>query len=212
MPFPHRSTIAATFVVMAAATGCTGAVHGQDFVSSLFGGFSRGPTTSMPVLSFANPQDEVRPAAPLRRGGSSRVAFCVRGCDGRYFPVPASDDESASTICNNFCPASPTKVVYGSSIDSAYTSSGQSYADLPNAFRYRNELVSGCTCNGKDTVGLAAIRIEDDHTLRKGDVVAGANGLVVASGRTDGRHVASFTPAPASIRNKFGRVPVLASE
>ena len=54
------------------------------------------------------------------------------------------------------------------------------YSELPNAFRYRNELVAGCTCNGKDQIGLAPVKIEDDPTLRKGDIVAGENGLLVA--------------------------------
>ncbi len=59
----------------------------------------------------------------------------------------------------------------------ASTEGGKSYSDLPNAFRYRKELVAGCTCNGKDPTGLAAIKIDDDKTLRKGDIVAGFNGL-----------------------------------
>src|ERR1700752_1330262 len=85
------------------------------------------------------------------------------------------------------CPTADTKVVYGSSIDGAATENGKPYTKLPNAFRYRDEIVAGCTCNGKDSGGLARIEPENDPTLRKGAIVAGANGLVVASKTSDRR-------------------------
>jgi hypothetical protein len=37
------------------------------------------------------------------------------------------------------------RVLYGSDIDSATTETGKPYSELPNAFRYRNEIVAGCT-------------------------------------------------------------------
>ena len=111
----------------------------------------------------------------------------------------AGDGQSRAASCNSFCPASETKVVYGSSIDHAATENGKPYSELPNAFRYRNELVAGCTCNGKDQLGLAPVKIEDDPTLRKGDIVAGANGLVVAARASDRRGASlNFSPASAS--------------
>ena len=45
---------------------------------------------------------------------------------------------------------------------------GKPYSELPNAFRYRNEIVAGCTCNGKDQFGLAPVKIENDPTLAQG--------------------------------------------
>ena len=90
-------------------------------------------------------------------------------------------------MCKSFCPASETKVVYGGNIDNAATEDGKSYSALPNAFRYRNEIVAGCTCNGKDPIGLAQVSIDKDPTLRKGDIVAGENGLVVAGRSADRR-------------------------
>src|SRR6201990_2366060 len=173
----------------------------QDFFSSLFGGFGRGPSMRLP---FAN---EGGPFAPSRREPRPRYsapgadqAYCVRTCDGRYFPINASDNQSRAAACNNFCPASDTKIVYGSSIDAATTESGKPYSELPNAFRYRNEMVAGCTCNGKDQIGLAPVKIEDDPTLRKGDIVASENGLQVV-GRSDKRGAAlNFTPASDRVR------------
>ena len=135
----------------------------------------------------------------------------MRTCDGRYFPIPDPTTPSRAATCSNFCPASETRVVYGGNIDNAATENGKPYSELPNAFRYRNEIVAGCTCNGKDPVGLASVKIEDDPTLRKGDIVAGEHGLVVA-GRSADRRGASlnFSPAPDRIRAKYSRVPVVA--
>ncbi len=107
-------------------------------------------------------------ASEGRRYGGGGQAFCVRTCDGRHFPVTGSDNQSRAQSCSSLCPASETKVVYGGSIDDAATDNGKPYSEMPNAFRYRNELVSGCTCNGKDALGLAQVKIEDDPTLAQG--------------------------------------------
>ncbi len=190
----------------------------EDFLSALFGGFGGGRPRAPAVQSpFANeggaiaaPQGDPRPRAGYSGGGQ---AYCVRTCDGRYFPIAASDRQSRAASCNSFCPASDTKIVYGSSIDNAATETGKPYSELPNAFRYRNELVAGCTCNGKDQVGLAPVRIENDPTLRKGDIVAGSDGLVVAGRGADKRGASlNFSPASLAVRARYQRVPVLASE
>jgi hypothetical protein len=102
---------------------------------------------------------------------------------------------------------------YGSSIDNAAGDNGKPYSELPNAFRYRNELVAGCTCNGKDQTGLAPVKIENDPTLRKGDIVAGENGLLVAGRSADKRGASlNFSPASEKLRSKYERVPVVAQE
>ena len=158
-------------------------------------------------LPFANEGDvraaqgEARPRSGYS-GGSQ--AYCVRTCDGRYFPISGANGQSRAASCNDFCPASETKVVYGSNIDHAATESGKPYSELPNAFRYRNELVAGCTCNGKDQIGLAPVKIENDPTLRKGDLVAGVDGLMVAGHVADKRG-ASLNFSPASGRVALAR-------
>ena len=157
------------------------------------------------------PQIEV-PRQRVRSYGGVQ-AYCVRTCDGRYFPIAASDSQSRAATCNSFCPASETKVVYGGNIDDAATESGKPYSELPNAYRYRNEIVAGCTCNGKDQVGLAPVKIENDPTLRKGDLVAGANGLMVAGRGADRRGAAlNFSPASKAVLSHYQRVPVVAAE
>jgi hypothetical protein len=189
------------------------AAHAEDFLSALFGAFGVRPQASAAPLSFANEGDAraLQSAARSRAGYSGGAqAYCVRTCDGRYFPLSGSNGESRAASCNDFCPASETKVVYGSNIDNAATESGKPYSELPNAFRYRNELVAGCTCNGKDQIGLAPVKIENDPTLRRGDLVAGADGLMVAGRAADRRGASlNFSPASGSLRK---RVPVVASE
>jgi len=197
---------------LAGASALAPAAQAQDFFSALFGGMGRerAPYVSKP---FANDDGWV----PVQRGETRRYggggqAFCVRTCDGRYFPVTASDNASRAASCNSFCPASDTTVVYGSSIDNAAAENGKAYSELPNAFRYRNELVAGCTCNGKDQIGLAPVKVEDDPTLRKGDIVAGEGGLFVAN-HSDKRGASlNFSPASDKVRAKYERVPVVARE
>jgi hypothetical protein len=191
----------------------------NDFFSALFGAFggqSRGP--AMIRVPYGN---EGEPGGPQNfpPQGEARVtygggqAYCVRTCDGRYFPLQGSDRESRAASCNSFCPASNTEVVYGGNIDTAATSNGKPYSELPNAFRYRNEVVAGCTCNGKDQFGLAPVKIENDPTVRKGDLVARADGLMVAGRSADKRGAAlNFTPASRAIQARYQRVPVVAKE
>ena len=193
------------------ASALVPAAQAQDFFSQLFGGFgrSRAPQIQLPFTGEGGlfSQGEPRP-----RGGGGQ-AYCVRTCDGRYFPVNGPDNSSRAASCNNFCPASDTKVVYGSSIDHARTENGKAYSELPNAFRYREELVAGCTCNGKDQIGLAPVKIDDDPTLRKGDIVAGADGLMVADRSADKRGAAlNFSPASDRVQSRYQRLPVVARE
>jgi hypothetical protein len=205
----------AAALAFAASMSFAAPAQAEDFLSALFGAFgarsSVPPQIRMPYPGDDTPRyDAPRPRANY--GGGS--AYCVRSCDGRYFPAQGSDNESRVQSCKSFCPAAETTLVYGSDIDEATTASGKSYSDLPNAFRYRNEFVAGCTCNGKDPAGLAPVKVEDDPTLRKGDIVAGADGLVVANRSAgDRRGVAvNFSPLPESLRAKFRHVPLVARE
>ena len=130
---------------------------------------------------------------PARTGGSG-PAFCVRSCDGRYFPL-SRGNASPVQMCQAFCPASPTKVFYGSHIESASSASGERYADSENAFAYRKALRADCTCNGRNSAGLAPVDPTLDTSLRAGDVIATTDGLVAYSGiRVGNSQTAEFTP------------------
>lgn len=185
---------AATLVLAVAAPAQAG------FFEQLFGGFRhalRAPER-LPdaVRGFAAPFEprSERATDPSGRveGGPAR-AFCVRTCDGHFFPVLAHPGLSAADACHAFCPASQTVMYSGGSIDSAVAPNGSRYADLPKAFLYRKQLVAGCTCNGHDQFGLAHIDINNDPTLRPGDVVSTGKAMVAFSGRKN--QTAQFTPA-----------------
>ena len=210
----HRATVVALVAVTGLA--CSPAADARDFFSSFLGGLFGAPASPPPQIRmpFAPDFGDGSPQAAMprmARGGGA--AYCVRTCDGRYFPLTATGDQTRAEACRSFCPASETKVVYGSNIDNAATETGKPYSELPNAFKYRTELVSGCTCNGQGPGGLAKISAENDPTLRKGDLVAGENGLVIASKGADRRGAsANFSPLSKSARAQFGRVPVVAAE
>lgn len=178
--------------------------------------FQFPPQQAAPVVSPRQAASPQRPASPRKaaRPRSSRraptnaapsVTYCVRTCDGRYFPLPDGDEQDYTASCNKLCPASDTSIFRGSSIARARSEDGKSYTSLPNAFRYREQLVGGCTCKDKDPVGLASIAIVDDKTIRKGDIVAGEGGLMIATRAAEGKRgrIVRFSPAPSRVRAKF---------
>jgi hypothetical protein len=185
-----------------------------DFFSDLFGAFGLRPHVprAQMFLPFGDNGPQPTEAQRPRVAYSGGQAWCVRTCDGRYFPITGNDPQSKAASCNSFCPASQTEIVYGNDIDHAATAAGEPYSELPNAFKYRNEMVAGCTCNGKDQAGLAPVSIDKDPTLRKGDIVAGAGGLMVAN-PASGKHAElNFTPVSPAVRARFQRAPVVARE
>ena len=183
-----------------------------------FGGAKPQAHATPPQASFfadpfgINAQQAPNPPRPVVAG--SGPAFCVRSCDGRYFPLMRSA-ASPVQMCQAFCPASPTKVFFGSSIDGAYSSSGERYADSENAFAYRKALRADCTCNGRDPGGLAPVDLALDPSLRPGDIVATTDGLVAYSGvRVGNDMTAEFTPVAsypgltADVRARLGEMRV----
>ncbi len=115
--------------------------------------------------------------------GGRFVAFCVRLCDGQHFPLDHMTNATPVETCRAMCPASKTKVYFGSDIDRAVARDGARYADLDNAFVYRQRLMPHCTCNGKDAFGLAKFDLTSDPTLRPGDIVATKSGFKAYTGK-----------------------------
>lgn len=160
----------------------------EGLLDFLFGG-KQHQTSFFANLFNNNPQ----PSPPLAIA-SSGPAFCVRSCDGKYFPL-IRGAASPAQMCQAFCPANPTEVFFGSSIDSAYAASGERYADSENAFAYRKALRADCTCNGYSPAGLAPVDLAMDGSLRLGDVLATTDGLVAYSGiRVGNDRTPVFTP------------------
>jgi hypothetical protein len=195
----------------------------QGFFESLFGGLRRAvsrPAQQLPanIHAFSDPFTSLvdalsnNPRVPRGEVGPS-AAYCVRSCDGHYFPVQAHANLSAADMCRAFCPAAQTRLYSGGGIDNAVASDGTRYADSPNAFVYRQKLVDNCTCNGRDAFGLANIDVATDPTLRPGDIVATKNGLTAFVG---GRNsTAQFTPIqsypglPKTTRDKLADTRIM---
>ena len=185
----------------------------------LFGGLQKQQARQAPPQAsfFADPfglNQQQAPAPQLRVAGSG-PAFCVRSCDGKYFPLTMRGNSSPVQVCQAFCPASVTRVFYGSTIDGAASSNGERYADSENAFAYRKALRADCTCNGRDPSGLAPVDLTLDTSLRAGDVVATTEGLVAyTGGRLGAGQTADFTPVAsypgltADVRARLGEMKV----
>ena len=199
-------------------------VSAEGLFDFFFGGAQQQrPQREVPQAnSYADPVTGQQNAAtpqyvpPTRAAaaGGSGPAFCVRSCDGKYFPLMRGL-ASPAQMCQAFCPASATKVFFGSSIDGAYAQTGERYADSENAFAYRKALRSDCTCNGREPVGLAPIDLALDSSLKAGDVIATTDGLVAYTGiRLGTDQIAEFTPVAsypgltAQVRARLGEMKV----
>jgi len=185
---PHFASVGLISLALLAATFSATPAAAQGLFDSLFSGdrYSARPRSYAPPggNAYADPspsQPQDRPAPPQASYGTGRVvAYCVRLCDGRYFPMPRQANATPAQLCNAFCPAAKTQVFNGSEIDHAVAPTGARYADLDNAFVYRQKLLPDCTCNGRDAFGLAKIDVASDPTLRPGDIVSTGDNVKVA--------------------------------
>ncbi len=95
---------------------------------------------------------------------------CVRTCDGYYFPIsystlPSHFAEDERT-CQRQCPAAEVALYSyrnpGEDMDQAVSNSGQPYTALPIAYRYRTELIAGCSCRRPGQSWADALKNADD--------------------------------------------------
>ena len=86
-------------------------------------------------------------------GGLYRT-LCVRTCDGYYFPISFSTTAARFAadrqICQAMCPGMEVDLYYHpdptSDPENMMSVAGRPYSELPNAFRYRKELDTACSC------------------------------------------------------------------
>jgi hypothetical protein len=187
----RRTAIA--IVALTAATLVTERAQAQNLLESLFNAIG-GPSVSAPAPVSANRAspgawdflDREGERSASTAGGAS--TYCVRLCDGRYFPLPrktGSVTMSNAQICSAMCPAAKTAVFNGSAIERAVGANGKSYSSLQTAFLYRDKTVSDCSCKPGGQSGVASPDTKDDPTLRRGDIVVTRDGPMVFTG--DGR-------------------------
>jgi hypothetical protein len=141
---------------------------------------------------------------PVSRGG--RVAYCVRTCDGYYFPAPVGgSDRQIEAACNRVCPTAEVKVYFGEiggEMDTARAAAAGSkrYASLASAFSYRRSIDAGCACNPQGYGMTTNMPVERDTTLRVGDIVMTGQGLKVFNGGAMPYHQGNFTRVQRSAR------------
>src|SRR5712664_2693209 len=211
--------VAAAALVSLVAVAPRGA-SAEGLFDFLFGGAQKQQQRQTPSQAnfFTDPfglnQQAAPPPRPVASSGSG-PAFCVRSCDGKYFPLMARGNSTPVQLCQAFCPASPTKVFFGSTIEGASSGNGERYADSENAFAFRKALRADCTCNGRDPAGLAPVDLTLDTSLRPGDVIATTSGLVAYSGvRVGASQTAELTPVAsypgltADVRTRLGEMKV----
>ena len=217
----RRAMFMATASLAAFVMLVPGSVSAEGLFDMFFGGGQK-PSRAAPSQASAfadpfglNPQQTQPVAAPAQRTAGSGPAFCVRSCDGKYFPLTLRGNATPVALCEAFCPASVTKVYYGGNINDATASNGERYADSENAFAYRKALRADCTCNGRAPSGLAPVDLTLDTSLRSGDVVATTDGLVAYTGvRLGTEQTAEFTPVAsypgltADVRARLGEMKV----
>jgi hypothetical protein len=211
-PVRHRSAGSVLTLAVAVILCSAGQASAQGLFEFLFGrAFNSSPSTP----AAATPHAGVNPGSSGRRSegsgersAASGAAYCVRLCDGRYFPVQHHRESTPAEMCSKLCPASQTKIFRGGDIGRAVAADGTRYAALSNAFVYRDRVVPGCTCNGKSSFGLASIPVEADPTLRAGDAVATAEGAKVVTGKSFSSRTAGESAKSKSAKPPASFVPV----
>ncbi|MFZ0986373.1 MAG: DUF2865 domain-containing protein [Xanthobacteraceae bacterium] len=172
----------------------------QGFFDALFGGGT-----------IVNPGGDGAPSGTYH-------TVCVRACDGFYFPisystVPSrfSDDAHA---CQRLCPAAEAELYSfhnpGEDMQQAMSIGGQAYTALPNAFRYRKEIVAGCSCRRPGQSWADALKNADDsRTLESGDiVVTDQNAKALSQPKPSGKPA---TSTPQAATNSSAAAPATAS-
>jgi uncharacterized protein DUF2865 len=160
----------------------------QGFFDALFGG------------TIVNPGGDGAPSGTYH-------TVCVRACDGYYFPISYSTVPSRfaddARACQRLCPAAEAELYSfrnpGEDMQQALSIDGQAYTALPNAFRYRKEVVAGCSCRRPGQSWADALKNADDSsTLESGDiVVTDQNAKALSQPKPSGKPGASTPPASA---------------
>jgi len=183
-----------------------GSASAQSFFESLFGRWSRPAPSANAYADPSSPWSPFGPRSPEAQRSEDGTAYCVRLCDGRYFPIQRHGGVTPARTCSAFCPASQTRIYSGDSIDQAVGPDGKPYRELSTAFSYRERIAPGCTCNGKDAFGLVNTPLEEDATLRPGDIVATNGGLMAYSGNAGKQSftpIASYSGLSAELRQRL---------
>ena len=143
----------------------------------------------------ASKRDESEPPLNTSQSQTGVIAYCVRLCDGRYYPLAKALSSDAATACSTICPATPTKVFTGSEPETARAADGTQYRDLRVAFTFRERIAPDCSCTGQGPGGLVTVKLQNDPTLERGDIIVSrAGGSVFKGARATPYRPSDFTP------------------
>lgn len=186
----------------------------RDFLEELFGlggsepaGQSNGGAGQIGQQGAAvGPSTRAEPAKKRVAAGGT---FCVRSCDGYFFPMPGAGKASQQSMCEMACPSAAVDVYRGGSIETSRNARGQSYAALPNAFSFRAKVTEKCGCNAAESSQARALKsLRQDPTLRNGDIIFDTAGASVVRGASFAS-AESSTVVPASARKTIRAVLAL---
>ena len=107
------------------------------------------------LLDAVTPDSRPHTTSPggVRRGGTLRT-WCVRRCDGYYFPISFSTSrdrlETDAAMCRGLCPAGDAELffhyLHGEGPEQMQSLTGEAYVSLETAFSYRTALNENCAC------------------------------------------------------------------
>jgi hypothetical protein len=168
-------------------------VAGQEALDFWLQEWSRGRPQQHAAPAPADSQLKIT-VRPKREGGGSRSeaggsssgSYCVRTCDGYYFPLSPQkrSDSEARALCHSLCPSATTEVYERrggpeASFAQAVSRTGKPYSKLATAFAFRQKAVAACTCRSP---GTAPLTVAQDPTLQPGDIVVTDKGVRVFRG------------------------------
>lgn len=235
--------ILAAVMLMGAGASQAPAQDSDEFYAIARGEYGRRPAASQQGRGFVFPgfslfggarrdipEVTVRPTAPQSNESQGRTAtgenvagpraYCVRTCDGFFFPAgPAMSGEgrlAQQSSCSAMCPGAEVAlytIARQGSIEDAVGPQGRTYSALRTAFRFRQTVDRACTCQGAATNGLARLPITRDFTLRAGDVVVTESGVRVFRGAArfpyrsqDFVEARTYGRLPADIRRRVAEI------
>jgi hypothetical protein len=158
----------------------------QDLLDFLFGPDQETPAqreTKRPSgdVSFG-PKRPAKKAAGAGggRGGTHAGGYCVRTCDGYFFPLVKSSRATRQQSCNFACPSATVEIYDGPNIESARNARGETYKALVEQIAGRGEASGRCSCNDPSTsAAYSREAARTDPTLQTGDFVIEDEGPLV---------------------------------
>jgi hypothetical protein len=157
----------------------------EDLLDFLFG----PEQEAAPQRETRTPSGDVRfgPKRPVKKpgGGGGRGAthvggYCVRTCDGYFFPLIKSSRATRQQSCNFACPSATVEIYDGANIETSRNARGETYKSLLESVAGRADASARCSCNDPLTsAAYSRDAARTDPTLQTGDFVIEDEGPLV---------------------------------